>query len=150
MLNWDYLALLSYGDVLSHASTQGIMYAKYSAFNLLALEKCILIFTGTDNGRLVVVITYPALSGQTYYATTRHTFRAETKAPTGGAHTHTFTPRLTNFPRNQLSLPLISKEIRRAEREHTNMPPPNQRSRFGPAHVGTETSEEDKKTPKRT
>ena len=70
MLNWDYLALLSYGDVLSHASTQGTMYAKYSAFNLLTLEKCILIFTGTDNGRLVVVITYPALSGQTYYATT--------------------------------------------------------------------------------
>ena len=64
MLKWDYLALLSYGD--RRTVTQGIAHAKYSAFNILTLEKWILVFTGTGNGRQVLVIVYPALSGQTY------------------------------------------------------------------------------------
>ena len=55
-----------------------------------------------------------------------HLSRAETKALIGGGgvyiHIFAFCP--TNFFWNQLSLQLISKEIRRAEREYMNMHPP--------------------------
>ena len=50
-------------------------------------------------------------------------FRAVTKALIGGdIHIFSFCP--TNFFLNQLSLKLISKEIRREEREYMNMHPP--------------------------
>ena len=52
--------------------------------------------------------------------------RAVTKALIeGGGDIHIFAFCPTNFFWNQLSLQLISKEIRRAEREYMNMHPPN-------------------------
>ena len=51
-------------------------------------------------------------------------FRAVTKALIGGVDIHIFAFCQTNFFWNQLSLKLISKEIRRAEREYMNMHPP--------------------------
>ena len=55
-----------------------------------------------------------------------HSSRAETKALIGGVYIHIFAFCPTNFFWNQLSLQLISKEIRRAEREYMNMHPPPQ------------------------
>ena len=57
-----------------------------------------------------------------------HAHRAVTKALIeggGGVDIHIFASCPTNFFWNQLSLQLISKEIRRAEREYMNMHPPN-------------------------
>ena len=50
--------------------------------------------------------------------------RAVTKALIEGVNIHIFAFCPTNFFWNQLSLELISKEIRRAEREYMNMHPP--------------------------
>ena len=68
------------------------------------------------------------ISGSAFTTELSFLGRAVTKALIGGGgvniHIFAFCP--TNFFWNQLSLELISKEIRRAEREYMNMHPPPQ------------------------
>ena len=54
------------------------------------------------------------------------TIRGETRALIGGVNIHIFLFCPTNFFWNQLSLRLISKEIRRAEHKYMNIHPPPQ------------------------